>query len=108
VTQLTFDDAPVAATEKRDDAIERAEIGAGHDWNQFAEVCVRAIAAICDEFTADDIWEYGLTPPREPRALGAVLMRLSRGGTIAKTGRYVATKRASRNAAPIAVWRAVR
>lgn len=88
----------------RDEAMGRAEAGAGEAWTQEALEAVKAIARSKPELTSDDIWLSGLSEPAEPRALGPVLAKLKREGVIKKSGRFVQTSRVSRHATDIAVW----
>lgn len=91
----------------RDRALVAVAEGAPQDWMEDAERTVLAIARRRAEFTADDIWATGLCSPPEPRALGAVMTAAARAGLIARTGRFQATARAKRHAAPIAIWRSL-
>jgi hypothetical protein len=78
---------------------------AEHDgWLETALAAVTALARERATFTADDVWNTGLKPPREPRALGAVLTILRRDGVVEPTGEFRPTVRRSRHAAPIRVW----
>ena len=90
---------------RKEGGMARAEVGAGFEWSAEARSTVLDVARGRPEFTADDVWATGLPKPREPRALGAVMNALARAGLIVATGRYIKTAQASRNRAPIAVWR---
>ena len=72
----------------RDEALEQVEGNASLDWLASAESAVRRVGASQRVFTADDVWrklsEMNVPPPREPRALGAVINGLSRRGGIVK------------------------
>ncbi len=59
----------------RDEAIDRVDRGAGLDWMEDAGAVIRRVASERPEFTSDDVWEAGLAPPHEPRALGAAMVR---------------------------------
>lgn len=97
-----------ASKEARDEAVSRAGDAAEADgWMQIALEAIRDIAAVRDEFTADDVWQAGLEPPRESRALGAAFTRLQRDGVIEATAKFKTTARASRHAAPIRIWRSL-
>ena len=70
-----------AATIARDEAIDRVEANAEPDWKEEAEQAVLDVARRGNLFTTDDIWkELALrfvSPPHEPRAMGAVFRRLA-------------------------------
>jgi hypothetical protein len=91
----------------RDKAIAKAEGGASYAWLADAEKAIRSVAARKEHFTADDVWDTGLEPPRESRALGAVFVRMKRDGIIAPTDMFKLTKRRLRHAAPIRVWKSL-
>lgn len=89
----------------RDDALARAEKGAG-DWIGKAYKVVRAIAEDHKFFTTDDVWKV-LVKPEEPRAMGPVMLSLQRDGIIAPTGHFKSTAQPSRNCAPVRLWRSL-
>lgn len=84
---------------------EAAEAAAGLDWSLDVEAVVRALADTGDPFTTDDVWRDVGDCPGDPRALGAVVLRLARAGVISKTGVYVPSTRVGCHARPIPVWR---
>lgn len=55
-------------------------------------------------FTTDDFWDSGLEKPREPRAIGPVIMWGLRSGRIKWTGRLVKCRYASRHHTDIKEW----
>lgn len=63
------------------------------------------------EFTSDDVWRRVSARPElatdEPRALGNVLRRMARAGTIVATGEWRRSSRAACHGRPVQVWRAV-
>lgn len=69
-----------------------------------AYVVVRTLASTGKPFTPDDVWEMGLERPREPRALGPVMMRAARAGLIYPTGRWVKSENPAQHATPIREW----
>jgi len=99
--QLVLDLA--LAKEARDQALEDVARPVP-EWMDEAEDVVLHVARALHVFTSDDVWAAGLEKPREPRALGAVMMSLSNRGLIRKTGRYVRSAQVSRHNAPIAEW----
>lgn len=96
---------PQAATEARDEALERVEAAADEAWKQKAYDTVLSLKVQKAEFICDDIWATGLEKPREARALGPVMLRLARKGIIQKTGRSVKTAQVTQHATDVAVWR---
>ena len=66
------------------EAIERSERGAHEDWLREAEALVRRVARDLSRFSANDVWAAGLTPPKNRRALGAVMQKLAREGYLVK------------------------
>jgi len=92
----------------RDEAIDRVEANAHHDWLVQARQAVLWLAHNRDEFTTDDVW--GLLSntgvgTHEPRALGAVMRWAARSGVVVKTDRVVNSCRVECHARPVAVWR---
>ena len=59
----------------RDQALERVEAAAPPDWNDRALEAVFQAALRWSYFASDDVWRLGLEKPREPRAMGPVMMR---------------------------------
>ena len=95
------------AEEARDEAIARAEAGAG-DWVGRARDAVQLVALARFDFTTDDVWDaLGGDRPQEPRALGAVMKQLAGEGKIRATGEYRKSSRVDCHARPVAVWRVV-
>lgn len=95
-------------------AQDRAERGTDPDWETKAVEVITSLANTVDawgareRFTADDIWEElerrQVPPPREPRALGPILKRLSKpGGDIHPKG-FTESRR--RHGAPVRVYTA--
>lgn len=100
-----------AATEARDEAIQRVAFNAPRDWMEAAEKCVFEVALTADTFTTDDVMqmmtlqEYDF--PHEPRALGAVMRRARRESWIEPTPEFRQSERVSRHAAPLRVWQSL-
>ena len=95
----------VEAREKRDVAIRTVEDAGDTEWQRSAYALGHQIARELPEFTSDEFWRRGLSKPREPRALGPVLLSLQRARVIESTDRLVNTAQVLRNAAPVRVWR---
>lgn len=100
----------IAAQDARDRAVAQVEEHADPVWvDRVTRVVMYVASTNPDGFTTDDVWEYcetrSIPQPAEPRALGAIMLRLTRDGSIAKTGRYVTSRRKACHARPIPVWR---
>ena len=100
----------IAAQDARDRAVAQVEEHSDPQWIDRVTRVVMYVASINEDgFTTDDVWQYcetrGIPQPAEPRALGAIMLRLTREGSIAKTGRYVTSRRKACHARPIPVWR---
>lgn len=91
--------------ELRDKALEEVDLNAESDWKSQAATVVATLAQSGQPFTPDDVWAAGLPRPREPRALGPVMMRAVKSGLIEPTGEWVNSKQASQHATPVRVWR---
>ena len=99
---------PVTGKERKEKGMAEAAAGADRRWYAEALVCVRNLAAVRHEVTADDVMEMlenmGLTTD-EPRAMGAVMRNAAEVGWI--TGQpehYRPSRRAARNNGPVRVW----
>jgi len=97
----------IAATEARDAAIARVASATDADWKAEVWAVIEGFT-VGEEFTTDSVWQAcadrGVTPPREPRALGAIMVEAARSGVVAATDRYVASRRVACHARPIRVW----
>jgi len=97
----------IAATEARDAAIAQVASATDADWKAEVWAVIERFAA-GDEFTTDTIWQAchdeGIATPREPRALGAIMVEAARSRLVAATDRYVASRRVACHARPIRVW----
>lgn len=102
----------------RDAGISAAQDNAHPAWMRMMEECLRHCAQYLGEWTNDDVFAefeqraeimrgLGETPPatHEPRAFGAVTVKLARQGLIEKTGEYRPSNRKTNHAQPIPVWR---
>lgn len=98
MSQLTF------ALSARDEALERLAEQADADWKAraYAAVLMTAFDRGAAGFIADDVWTYLDLPP-QPKALGAVLMRLAREKRIVPTGEV--RPHPKRHATKTTVWR---
>ena len=94
-----------AAKAARDEALERVEGGAPEEWLRDAHLKVHEVAYRLDDFTTDDLFEWGLWQPPEPRALGPVMLKAVRDGLIEKTGDYRQSRMPRCHGRPKAVYR---
>ena len=92
-------------TNRVQEALRQVDAAADEAWKALARQTVLDLSLTKAEFTADDVWLTGLAEPREPRALGAVIVGLANEGYIEQTGRFVKTIRKPRGGSPIIVWR---
>lgn len=97
-------DSTEAGRRNRDEALERVERAADEEWKERAWAYLNRMAKAQPEFCAEDLWLAGLDKPREPRALGPLLMHARRDGLIAPSGRYRQSASASRNSGDAKVW----
>jgi hypothetical protein len=77
--------------------------GASRAWLARTLPLVRAVALRQSEFTTDDI-VFGEDQPREPRALGPLMLAAAKAGWIRPANRTRKSLRASCHARPKAVW----
>lgn len=97
----------IAATDARDAAIARVATATDANWKAQVWAVIERLPT-GDEFTTDTIWQAchdeGIGAPREPRALGALMVEAARSGLVAATDRYVSSQRVACHARPIRVW----
>jgi len=89
-----------------------AELHASERWMASAMVAVLLCADTLPDFTSDDVWDvlrHWKTDPleteRNPKALGAVMLKAAKRGWIVKTGTVRNSTRKSLHASPRTVWR---
>lgn len=101
----------VEAWAARDEAVRRVALNAPQDWKDAALKAVFEIANTWESFTTDDVVDFleRVEAPQthELRALGAIMQSAQREGWISPTDRFRATKRKSRHAAPVRIWRSL-
>lgn len=95
------------ARQARDEAIERARINADESWKARALEAVYQTACKHEYFASDDVWQEGLEKPREPRAMGAVMLAAVRIGYCRPTDSYRPTSNVSQHHQPIRVYRSL-
>lgn len=90
--------------ELRDRALAQVEANAKAEWNAKARAMLLSFAARGRPFTTDDFWDGGLEKPREPRAIGHIIMWGCREKLIKWTGSLVKCRYASRHHTDIKEW----
>lgn len=94
----------------KDLSIEQVERAADEAWKAAAW---EAVLWACDlrrggEFTTDLVWwrlhKLGAVPPREPRAMGPVMLKAKRLGLVRFAGRTVLTTRPQAHRGMVRVW----
>jgi hypothetical protein len=93
----------------RDESIDAHYSGANAEWIDLMVTLAQSMRASGVEFTSDILWKEaehsGIPAPSEPRALGAVMIRLARLKIAKPTDRTVCSTRPSNHARPIRIWR---
>lgn len=98
--ELQFD------TTTRDAAIDRVGASAPEDWMRRAVRAVEKVAAVNEEFTTDALWDL-IEPPREPRAMGAVMVEAAKSKLCEATERTRKSKRKECHNRPLRIWRSL-
>ena len=89
-----------------EEAIERSGRNADPEWMDQAINAIKEVAKTHEEFTADDIWEFGLPTTRNNKALGAAFKAVARAGEISKTNTVRNSRLRKRNhGRTMAVWK---
>lgn len=92
-----------------DSALATVEDAACDVWKESAWMVLVNLAMRGNEFTTDAVWlmlsEWRIPPPREPRAMGAMVRRAVRVGLIEGTGRMVKSERVGCHRRPVVVYR---
>lgn len=101
-----------AATDARDEAIDRVNRAADEYWKQVALDSVKSICRDLGsgaEFTTDLVWEYVERNPfahtHESRAMGAIIAHARKLKLIEKVNRWEQSERVACHARPLQVWR---
>jgi len=83
-------------------ALKHADAG----WLTEALAAVFRVASSQENFTVDHVWldGEGLSSPREPRAMGAVMRIASKAGWISPTPDHWMSKRPACHRRPLRVW----
>jgi hypothetical protein len=94
----------------RDVSIAVVEKGANERWKGAAMLCVMQAAKMNKTITSDDVWALLSDHPvvtRDGRAMGPVMLAAGREGWIEHTEEFRQSRRTSRHAAPLRVWRSL-
>lgn len=90
VSEMIAESLPKATTKRlralRDAAIEQVATNASAAWLSTAWGFLQAYCVAHEFVFCDDLWRAGLEQPREPRALGPVVLRAVREGMLIPTG----------------------
>ena len=99
----------LASASARDIALARVYMAASDAWREAAWKALRRVSKRKAEFTTDDVWRvldaWGTDAPREPRAMGPVMMLATRVNICVATGQYLKSERVACHRRPLAVYR---
>jgi len=94
--------------ESKNEAIDRVEAAADDKWKSTALRAVRWRAKKGVNFTSDHIWAdldgVDIDPPKEPRAMGAIMRKAVSEGLIVATEKTVPSTKPSNHKRPVRVW----
>jgi len=94
--------------EKKNEAIDRVEEAADESWKNVALRAVKWRAKKGVNFTTDHVWaaleDAGVSPPKEPRAMGAIMRKAVREGLIVSTPKTEISTKESNHKRPVRVW----
>ena len=92
----------------KEEAIDRVERGASELWKKTALKAVKWRAKKGVPFTTDEVWSdlegAGVEPPREPRAMGAIMRKAVSEGIIVATDKTQISRKGTNNKRPVRVW----
>ena len=93
---------------EKEEAIDRVERGAPELWKKTALKAVKWRAKKGVPFTTDEVWSdlegAGVEPPREPRAMGAIMRKAVSEGVIVATDKTKISRKGTNNKRPVRVW----
>jgi hypothetical protein len=97
-----------AGTLARDRAIDAVDKAADDAWKIKAWEAILYVARVRQRFTTDAVWymlqEWGVPPPREPRAMGPMVVRGMREEIFGATGERKRSERVGCHRRPIDVY----
>ena len=92
----------------KEEAIDQVERNASEHWKKTALRAVKWRAKKGVPFTTDEVWadleSVGLDPPREPRAMGAIMRKAVSEKVIVATTRTRQSTKSSNHKRPVRVW----
>jgi len=93
---------------KKNEAIDRVERNAPGDWKKIALKAVKWRAKKGVPFTTDEVWAdlegANVEPPKEPRAMGAIMRKAVSEGVIVSTDKTKISQKGTNNKRPVRVW----
>lgn len=96
------------ALRARDYAIAQVDAAAPEDWKELAYLAGEAVARRQKYLTSEDVRDMldrnNVPEPKEPRAVGPVMLRLQAAGVIRNTGQFTRYTRRSRHTGITYVW----
>lgn len=94
----------------RDEGITRSDEAAKAEWKRAADEAVSFCARTRERLTTDDVWRampHGVREVREPRAMGAVMIRAAKAGLIVRTSATEESSISRSHRRPKAVWQSL-
>ena len=97
--------------ETKEEAINRVDRAANRKFKAEAALAIEALAKQLPKFTADQVWQAlknsEVPFPKEPRILGAMMLKASRSGIIKATNKHIMSTKASNHQRPVRVWKSL-
>ena len=93
------------AFDRRDEGMGRVNEATTQEWKDYADAFIYWYAWHNATVFVDDLWDAGLQPPANRKALGPRLSHAVRQGLLVNTGEYRASNRSNRSAKP--VWKSL-
>jgi hypothetical protein len=93
-----------ASEAAKEEAMARVELHAEPLWKDSAYRMAVHLARVRQTFTVDDLWSF-IDKPREPRALGPLVLRLKKEGIWIETPERVKSKIPAHHQYPVTVYR---
>jgi hypothetical protein len=97
---------PPEGQRARETAIAASCRGVDADWIARALLAVQTAALGSDTFTTDDLWAY-VELPREPRAMGAIMIMATKAGFCEASDRTVKSTRPNCHRRPLRIWKSL-
>ena len=94
--------------DSKNEAIDRVEENASEQWKKTALKAVKWRAKKGVPFTTDEVWAdlegARIEPPREPRAMGAIMRKAVAEKIIVATDKTRVSQKGTNNKRPVRVW----